>query len=157
MVRPPLSYGWVNRDRWNVLDLLNLYGMRAITTHLFYDINMEWVEKTRKELKAKGKRITVTAFILKAIALAQRNHPASRTLSLPGVRIVTFEDIVAGFTVERMVKDEPIVFFGEIESPCEKSMEEIAQELRDYAQEEIKSIPKLKEQLVFTRFPWLTR
>jgi len=160
---PTLRYGWINRDRWNVLDLLNLYGMKAITTQVFYDINMQWVEDSREALnkqhqkEGKGTRVTITAFLLKAIALAQIKHPASRTLLLPGLRMVTFEDVVAGFTVEREVNGAAVVFFGEIENPCQKSVATIAEELKDYVDEEIDSVEKLKEQRLFTKFPWVLR
>lgn len=160
---PALKFSWINRDRWNVLDLLNLYGMQAITTHVFYDINMQWVEETRKAMNKKvsetGKEahVTVTAFLLKAIALAQLNHPASRTLLLPGLRMVTFEEIVAGFTVEREVNGSPVVFFGEIEGPVQKSISELAGELKDYSEKDFDEIQRLKEQRIFTRFPWILR
>ncbi|MBI1269480.1 hypothetical protein GC174_03515 [bacterium] len=154
---PALKYGFVDRDRWNVLDLLTIFGARAVTTHVFYDIDMGWEEDKRKALEKERVHITVTAFLLKAIAIAQLNHPASRTILLPGLRIVVLEDVTAGFTVEREVHGKPVVFFGEIERAHEKPLTEIASELKDYVEKDIDQMPKLKEQLLFTRFPWLAR
>ena len=101
--------------------------------------------------------MTVTAFILKAVAIAQKSHPLSRTFYLPGRRIVTYEDVVAGFTVERLVDNEPIVFFGEIEHADDKPLLELADELKEYSDGDLMSVKKLKEQILFAQMPWLVR
>jgi pyruvate/2-oxoglutarate dehydrogenase complex dihydrolipoamide acyltransferase (E2) component len=104
-----------------------------------------------------GHKLTVTAFILKAAAIAQRSHPVSRTFYLPGRRLVTYEEVVAGFTVERLVDNEPIVFFGEIEHADDKPLTALADELKEYCDGDMMSVPKLKEQIQFARMPWLVR
>lgn len=154
---PSLQYSNVPRNRWNVLDLLHLFGLKAVTTHVFYNINMQWVKDTQDKYKAKGEKITPTAFLLKAISLAQKNHPVARTFHLPMRQIVTYNDIVAGFTVERMIDDEPVVFFGEIEDPLNKSILEIRDELKSYAEEDIDKVQRLKEQMIFVKMPWSIR
>jgi hypothetical protein len=81
-------------------------------------------------LKRQGSKVTVTAILLKAIAVAQTKHPGTRTELIPFGRTVTYENIVAGFTVERTVRDEETVFFGEIEAPHQKSISRIAVSFR---------------------------
>lgn len=151
------QYSHSSRYRWNVLDLLELFGRKALTAHLLIDIDMEWAEQTRKRFEEIGQRVTVTAFLIKSISIAQKDYPASRTFALPGSRKITYEDVVAGFTVERMVDGEPIVFFGEIEQSQEKSLLELADALEKYSKTEIMELPKLRQQVSFAQMPWLLR
>lgn len=153
----PIQFSKLSRLRSNVLDLLNFFGKQALTCHLFCDIDMSRVERLRHEMQAEKHRITATACLLKAIALAQKELPASRTYFLPGGRLVTYDEIVAGFTVERQVKGEPVVFFGEIEQPGEKSILELSDELKVYAEAELTTVPKLKQQVLFAEMPCLFR
>lgn len=154
---PSLSFSWLARGRWNVLDMITYIGRDSVPTYLFYDIDMTWVEALRSRLKEKGVKMTVTAILLKAIGIAQRLHPASRTAILPWGRTVTFNDIVAGFTVERYVESQPAVFFGAITAPDSKPLSEIAEELRAYGEDEMSTVPQLDVEDRFNNMPWLFR
>lgn len=156
---PQRSWHYSHRSpyRRNVLDLLELFGKKALTSHIFVDIDMEWVDHIRSCFEKSGQRVTVTAMLIKAISIAQKSHPASRTFPLPGSRTVTYNDVVAGFTVERMVDGDPIVFFGEIEQSQEKTLLELALALESYAHGDIMSLPKLRQQMLFARMPGLLR
>ncbi|HNM51453.1 MAG TPA: 2-oxo acid dehydrogenase subunit E2, partial [Candidatus Obscuribacter sp.] len=112
--------------------MIQIIGRDSVSTYMFCDVDMTWAENLRKTLKAYGQKVTVTAILLKAIGIAQRAHPESRTALLPWGKTVTFNDIVAGFTVERVIGQQPAVFFGAIDNPDTKSVEEIAGELRQY-------------------------
>lgn len=152
-----LSFSWLARCRWNVLDMINVIGRGSVPTYMFYEIDMTWAESLREQLKEKGVKVTATAILLKAIGIAQRLHPASRTAILPWGRTVTFNDIVAGFTVERYVGQQPAVFFGAIASPDSKPLVQVAEELRAYGEEEISAIPQLDIEDRFNNMPWLFR
>lgn len=152
-----LEFKTLSRYRWNVLDLLHICGKKAITCYLFCDIDMSEVEKRRAQMDAEKNHVTVTPFLLKAIAIAQKNHPESRTLYLPNSRLVTYENVVAGFTVEKKVNGEPALFFGEIEEPHNKSIVELNKVLRDYADLDVMNVPKLREQKRFAEMPWFVR
>lgn len=154
---PSLSFSWLARSRWNVLDMITYIGRDSVPTYLFYDIDMTWVEALRSRLKEKGVKMTVTAILLKSIGIAQRLHPASRTAILPWGRTVTFNDIVAGFTVERYVESQPSVFFGSITSPDSKPLAAIAEELRAYGEDEMATVPQLEVEDRFNNMPWLFR
>jgi len=143
--------------RRNVLDLLELFGKKALTSHILVDIDMKWVNHIRSCFERSGQRVTVTAILIKAISVAQKSHPAGRTFPLPGSRTVTYNDVVAGFTVERMVDGEAIVFFGEIEQSQEKTLAELALALESYARGDMMSLPKLRQQMLFARMPGLLR
>lgn len=145
------------RPRWNVLDMINYIGKDQVATYLWADIDMTWAENFRLKLKELGIKTTVTAIALKAIAIAQRAHPASRTAIYPFGTTVTFNDIVAGFTVERLVGSQPAVFFGAIDAPDTKSVEEIAQELKAYGEESLDDVKHLDVQNRFNNMPWLFR
>lgn len=151
------TLGDLPRPRWNVLDLIQIIGRDSVPTYLFCDIDMTWAEELRKKLKSYGQKVTVTAILLKAIGIAQRSHPESRTAVLPFGKTVTFNDIVAGFTVERVIGQQPAVFFGAIENPDTKSVEEIAGELRQYAESDMETVHHLNLQNRFNGTPWWFR
>jgi len=146
------------RPRWNVLDMIYIVGHGAIPTYLFCDIDMTWAEDLRRRFNQGGQKVSITAILLKAIAIAQRAHPDSRTSLLPFGRTVTLHDIVAGFTVERYVGDQPAVFFGAIDSPDTKSVEEISTELRQYSELDMQHIVQLDRQNKLNGMPsWFRR
>ena len=145
------------RYRKNVLDLLNLFGKKALTCYILFDVDMSEVERLRKEMDREHHHVTVTSFLLKAIALAQKDFPSSRTVFLPDARLATLKNIVAGFTVERKIKGEPAVFFGEIEDPQAKTIMELNTRLAEYGNADIMQVPKLKEQKLFAELPCLAR
>lgn len=147
----------LSRNRWNVLDMIDIIGGHTISTHLLYDVDMTWAETLREKLKALGINMTVTAILLKAIGLAQRTHPLSRTIRLPDGRMALLHKIIAGFTVERFVDNEPTVFFGAIDEPDSKPLTQIADELKAYGEEEIEAVPQLAIEHRFNHMPWLIR
>lgn len=159
-IRPPrrsFAYKQLSRYRWNVLDLLNIFGKKALTCHIFADIDMSRVERIRREMDIDHHHATATAFLIKAISIAQKSNPESRSHRLPGARIVTFDEVVAGFTAEREVDGQPIVFFGEIDDPCNKSIWQLSCELKEYAEADLMQVDKLREQVLFCRIPWIFR
>ncbi len=147
----------LNRCRWNVLDLITVVARHSVPTYLFFDIDMSWAENLRSKFADRGEKITVTALLLKAIAIAQKNHPSSRTALLPWGKVVTFNNIVAGFTVERYIDDRPAVFFGTIEAPDTKLLTEMMDELVEYKECAIEEHPQLKRQHQVSQMPWLLR
>jgi hypothetical protein len=70
---------------------------------------------------------------------------------------VTFNQIVAGFTVERFIGSQPAVFFGAIDQADTKSIEEITAELKAYGEEDISKVMHLDVQNRFNHMPWLFR
>ncbi len=152
------SLSWFPRRRWNILDLVQVVERGSVPTYLFAEINMDFAQKLcANNLSSRGVKITPTALLLKAIGIAQRGHPESRSALLPWGQTLTFERIVAGFTVEKIVGGEAAVYLGAIEDPDTKSLEEIAAELRAYGQEEIADIPQLAIEERFNFMPWLVR
>lgn len=151
------SVSWLSRWRWNVLDLIQVCNRGVVPTYLFCDIDMSWAEHLRAELLKQGHKTTVTAILVKAIAIAQLKHPDSRTAMLPWGRTVTFNDIVAGFTVEKVIEGQAAVYFGAIKDPHVKSVEQIACELKDYADRDPREIPQLAVEHRFAKMPWFFR
>jgi hypothetical protein len=145
------------RLRWNLLDMINIVGADSVPTYLFQDIDMTWAEELRHTLGKYGIRVTATAFLLKAIAIAQRAHPDTRTAMMPFGRTVVFNNIVAGFTVERLIGSQPTLFFGAIEQPDTKSVVEISEELRSHAEAKVEDVYHMDLQHKFTKMPWFMR
>jgi pyruvate/2-oxoglutarate dehydrogenase complex dihydrolipoamide acyltransferase (E2) component len=137
--------------------MIKIVGRESIPTYLFYDIDMTWAENLRKKFAALGHKTTVTAILLKCIAIAQRAHPITRTALLPTGKLVTLNKICAGFTVERFVKGQPAVFFGSINEPDVKPITEIADELSSYATDQLDVHDQLVRQDWFNQVPWLVR
>jgi hypothetical protein len=145
------------RLRWNLLDLISIVGADSVPTYLFLDIDMTWAEEFRHTLAKYGMRSTATAFLLKAIAIAQRSHPDTRTAMLPFGRTVVFNNIVAGFTVERLIGKQPTLFFGAIEQPDTKSVVQISEELKAHAEADLDEVFHMDLQHKFTKMPWFLR
>lgn len=137
--------------------MINIVGNGSVPTYLFADVDMTWAENMRARLQKMGVKTTVTAILLKAIGIAQRAHPASRTARLPWGRVATLNDIVAGFTVERFVNSKPAVFFGAITAPDCKPLKQIAEELKAYGEADMSTVPQLDIQNRFNNMPWLFR
>ncbi len=150
-------YNKLPRGRKIVVDLLTMIAPGAVACHLVRDIDMSRANQIKADLAEKGSKITVTAILMKAIALAQKAHPASRSEILPFGRVVTYEDIVAGFTVERNEDGQDTVFFGEIERPDVKSLADIARELAECARRNISDLPPFAQQKMYSGFPYLLR
>ncbi|MFX8285809.1 hypothetical protein ABTL53_19915, partial [Acinetobacter baumannii] len=58
------------RARWNVLDMITFVGIKSVRAYLVTEIDMDWVESLRKRLARNGRKVTITAILLKAIGLA---------------------------------------------------------------------------------------
>ena len=144
------------RVRWNILDLIRV-NASSVPTYLFMDIDMTWAEGVRGTLANHGIRVTATALLLKAIAIAQRAHPDTRTAMMPFGRTVVFNNIVAGFTVERFIGSQPALFFGAIEEPDTKSIADISAELRAHGEADLEKVWGLNLQSKFTWMPWYLR
>jgi pyruvate/2-oxoglutarate dehydrogenase complex dihydrolipoamide acyltransferase (E2) component len=154
---PPFSVTEEHRARWNVLDMITVVAKGTVPTYLFMDIDMTWAESLRGQMKQLGRKITVTAILLKAIGIAQRSHPDSRTAALPFGKRAILHDIVAGFTVERFVGSQPAVFFGAIKAPDTKPLEQISAELKSYGEQDMNDVPQLSTQHWFNYMPWIFR
>lgn len=150
------EYVKLPNERLNIVDMISVVGRAAIPATLFYDVDATWAESIREKFKAAGHKVTITALLIKAIALAQHNHPTSRTQMLPTGQLVQFNDIEAQFTVERFVNDQPGLFFGRIAKPDTRPLIEITEELRVYGTEPIETVPQLAIEHKFSQFPhWL--
>jgi hypothetical protein len=154
---PSQSISEVARGRWNVLDLITTFGKEAIPAYLFCDIDMTRAESIKDHLHLLGHDVTYTAILIKAIGMVQRSNSLSRTIILPWGGTYTFPHVAAGLTVERLVDGKPLVFFGLVKSPDQKSLEEIAVELKQYASDDIALVPQLALEEQFSRMPWLIR
>lgn len=156
-VKKSFSLSWYFRSRWNILDLIQVVRRGSVPAYLFADIDMCWERKQRKLLADKGIKVTPTAFVLKAIGIAQRNHPDSRSVLLPWGQTMVMNRIAAGFTVEKAVDGQHAVYLGVIADPDLKSVAQISHELREYAIRDIKDVPQLALEERFNRMPWLIR
>ncbi len=146
------------RARGGILDVIHIASGPVPAATLFLDVDMTWAENLRKEYEKRGCKITMTAIVLKAIGLAQLEHPFSRTVMLPWGATMTLNEIVAGFTVERYVDGVPGVFLGTVRDPHTKSLEQIGDELKAFGSKSMEEVADLEVQNRFSKFPlWLRR
>lgn len=154
--KPSHEFKLIPRYRWNIIDLFD-FGKRALTAHVICDIDMSKVEEARKQMSEENSPVSITAFLLKAIAIAQTQHPESRTTYMRASRLMTYNKIVAGITFEKEMDEGPVVFLGEIEEPQNKTVRELQQDLDSYETAGIEQMPKFREQKDFAEMSWLTR
>lgn len=154
---PNYSIAPFARPRRTIFDLISVVGKSADDGFMWSDFEMTWSNNLRKRLKKSGQNVTFTAILLKAIAVAQKIHPESRTEWLPFGQRVTYQTIVAGFTVERNIDGQQTVLLGEIENPIEKSFDEIARELKAHAEGPIEKVHPLHLQNIFSFLPYVVR
>jgi pyruvate/2-oxoglutarate dehydrogenase complex dihydrolipoamide acyltransferase (E2) component len=157
MPRRSITYSSLERCRWNIIDLITTLGRKALPVTIFFDVDMTYVHSLKKKSSALGLRLTETAVLLKAIAIAQRQYPASRSVYLPWGQIATFENIAAGFTVERFVESIPAVFLGTVDDPANKPLQQIMSELNHYSKDSLESHPQLNLENRFSKVPWILR
>jgi len=155
--KPDFEYVKLHHARWNIFDMINTAGRAAIPATLFYDIDISWTEALREKFAALGQKITITAVLLKAIAIAQIKHPATRTVMLPGGQLIQLNKLQGQFTVERFVDEQPAVFFGAIKEPDQKPITDITKELQTYGSAPIEEVPQLRIESKFSKSPWLLR
>ena len=145
------------RSRNTIIDLLRIVANDARPGYLICDVDITYSSSLLERLLKRGSKVTITSILIKAIAVAQQTHSLSRTESIPLGSLVTYNDIVAGFTVERVVNGQPTVFLGEIERPDLKSIKQIADELKTYASEPTKQLPPIHLQDLFSCLPGFLR
>jgi len=153
------SLSKLSRCRWNMLDLISLTGRNSVPTYIFADVDASLLERLRLVYQKRGNSIPLAALLIKAISIAQRSHPQSRAFALPFGRSAACEEVVAGFTVERLVDDatNPAVFVGAIAGADTKPLEQISQEMEAYEGAEMESVCLLKQQQELSNLPWLVR
>ncbi len=151
------EYSSVPKPRHLVLEVMSVAAPRALPVPLLYELDLTWAERLRKRFQLLGHKISFTAILIKAISIAQRQHPITRTYSLPLGGLVTPRKITAGFTVEREIDGTPTVLFGTIENSDAKSIIEIANELHAYGKNPTASIPQLELQVRSLKFPSFIR
>lgn len=137
--------------------MITIVARPAVPAYYFCDVDMSAVEKLRSRLEAAGTKVTVTAILLKAVAIAQLEYPESRSFRLPWGTVITIPEPTAGFTVERLVDNDPAVFFGTIKEPITKPLEQIAKELKLYSQSPISEVDQLHREDLLRRVPWAIR
>jgi hypothetical protein len=151
------SLAKMRRNRWNVLDLITIVARGSTPGYLFTDVDVTASECLRARLASHGNKITITAILLKAISIAQKAYPDSRRFQLAWGNQITEKDPVAGFTVERDVAGQPVVFFAVIADAHRKTLIEIGEELEVYGNKPIAEVPQFAKELSLTRLPWVFR
>jgi pyruvate/2-oxoglutarate dehydrogenase complex dihydrolipoamide acyltransferase (E2) component len=147
----------MHHARRNLVDMINTVGRASIPATLFYDIDVAWTEAMRSRFSELGHHITLTAVLLKAIAIAQVAHPNTRTVMLPSGRLIQLNKMEGQFTVERFIDGQPAVFFGTIKQPNKKAITEISKELHAYGNEPVANLPQLDVEERFNKFPGFLR
>lgn len=100
-----------------------------------FSVDLDPVERYRKEYSRRVRPITYVPLYVKATALAiQRNPEANAILfrKLFGLRIVRFETVDVNLPITRIIGDRIVTFIGTVRNAAAKPLCEIQEELAGY-------------------------
>ena len=99
------------------------------------------------------------AIMIKAFALAARNHPEMRSayFSFPCGHIGEYESQIASVIVDRRVGDEDMLFLAPLVSPELQSLQVLDEYLRRYKEEPVESFRAFREAIRIGRLPRFIR
>jgi hypothetical protein len=97
--------------------------------------------------------------MIKAFALAARNHPPMRSayFSFPWGHIGEYESQIASVIIDRRVGDEDAIFLAPLIRPEQQSLEALDKHLRRYKEEPVESFRAFREAMLVGRLPTLLR
>ena len=151
------NYRYVKRSPFfPIMHGLNKENLSDHKVAMVNEIDMSSVERLRARVEAEtGVRPTYTAFVVKAISLALREHPTANRVPIGPFfwkRIVQLEDVDMTVAVER---DQPGIeqaaFAGTVKHTDRLSLAEITGELRELANATPESCPRWRA------FNWICR
>jgi hypothetical protein len=105
--------------------------------------------------RAASPRPSWGAIMIKAYALAARNHPETRRayFSVPWGYLGEYESHIANVVVERRVGDEDMVFLAPLVRPENQSLRALDNLLRAYTEQPVEKFRAFREALLISRLP----
>lgn len=100
-----------------------------------FSVDIDSVERYRKEYSRRVRPITYVPIYVKATALAIQRNPEANTIlfkRLFGLRTVQFENIDVNLPVTRLMVGRPVTFIGTVRDAAAKSLADIQEELIRY-------------------------
>ena len=100
-----------------------------------FSVDLDSVERHRKEYSRRVRPITYVPLYVKATALAIERNPEANAIlfkKLFGLRTVQFENIDVNLPVTRLMGDRPVTFIGTVRNAAAKSLADIQEELIRY-------------------------
>jgi hypothetical protein len=117
--------------------------------HFLAELDASGMDRFRQNAKHSDAQVpTYTAFVIKAVALALREHPhlncmiQERPLS---TKLVSLPDVTATVAVERMAGGVDMVFAPMIKNPDDRDLSDLTKELRWFAAAAVNDVPEFKQ------------
>jgi hypothetical protein len=117
--------------------------------HFLAELDASGMDRFRQNAKRAGQVApTYTSFVVKAAAIALREHPhlncmiQERPLS---TKLIPLPDVTATVAVERMVGGVDMVFAPMIKNPDDRALADMTQEMRWFAAADVNDVPEFKQ------------
>lgn len=122
-------------------------GWKKHSLNVLVEANVTNSLRIIKECKSRGRDISFTAWIIKCVAEALKEHKELNAYRVGRNKIAVFDDIDVAIPVEKFVDGEPVPMAYIIRRANEKSVEDITKEIREVQREESKSTQVLMKEL----------
>lgn len=128
--------------------------------HFLCELNASGMDAVRKRMRSAGRQApTYTSFVIKAAAIALREHPHLNAMirELPwSTCLIPLKNVTATVAVERDVDGVDMVFAPMLQTPNEQTLESITAQLAHFAQAEVDAVPEFVQFRAMTRLArWL--
>jgi len=123
-------YHRVPRSRIATWDVYAI-GMKKHHVAALLEFDVTGTRQKIRELRRTGKKISLNAWIIKAIGQALSEHPHIAAFLCNKRKMISFQDINISMLVEKKLEDQRIPFPMILERVNEKEMEDIAREIEE--------------------------
>jgi hypothetical protein len=117
--------------------------------HFLTELDASGMDHFRQNAKHAGRQVpTYTAFVVKAAAIALREHPHLNCMIQErpfSTRLIPLPDVTATVAVERLVNGVDMVFAPMIKNPDDRELGEVTRELRWFAGAAVNDVPEFKQ------------
>lgn len=143
---PPRRHTWY---------FLNHVRRNFHPVYLSMEVDLGAVRALQAEARAAGRRTSLVAHVVHAIARALRTHPEANVSVLGGLRprLVRYERITAKVAMDKRVGETRAVVSGTVEDPDVLTVEEIARRIDYYRDRPLEETPEFRPLRALQRLP----
>jgi hypothetical protein len=117
--------------------------------HFLAELDASGMDRFRQNAKHSGSHVpTYTAFVVKAAAIALREHPHLNCMIQErpfSTKLIPLHDVTATVAVERLVDGVDMVFAPMIKNPDDRALADMTQELRWFAAADVNDVPEFRQ------------
>jgi hypothetical protein len=148
-MRNAQPYGRYDQGLFNVTCRLADEMISRNYLHFLAELDASGLDRFRSAAKRAGRVApTYTAFVVKAAAIALREHPHLNCMIQErpfSTKLIPLPDVTATVAVERMVDGVDMVFAPMIKNPDDRVLADMTQELRWFAAADVNDVPEFRQ------------